>query len=273
MQVAVAYIGNKLRDGSVTAATLPAFLSKESAALQGMLPAGFPSGAVHTHKVEVDPVVAQSVIEEKKSTPLMWLLPILLALAALGFWWYHSQQPAPAATEPAPQPAAQPAPTTVTSTTGTDLGSLVDVPLTDGTTVHIPQLGVESKLLAFIQDSNRTPDKTSWFDFDRLLFATDSATLEPQSKDQLASVAAILKAYPAVHLTIGGYTDNTGDAAHNLKLSQSRAESVAAQLTSMGIAANRLTPKGYGEEHPVGDNATAEGRAQNRRISMLVTAK
>ncbi|MGC2400167.1 MAG: OmpA family protein, partial [Acidobacteriaceae bacterium] len=70
-----------------------------------------------------------------------------------------------------------------------------------------------------------------------------------------------------------GYTDNTGDAAHNLKLSQGRADSVVAQLGTMGIGADRLVPKGYGEDHPVGDNATPEGRAQNRRISMLVTAK
>jgi OmpA-OmpF porin, OOP family len=269
----LSFIGNKTRDGSVVAGTLPAFLANESNAMSAMLPAGFRTGAVHTHKVEVNPVVAQSVVEEKTSrSPLLWILPLLLALLGLGWWWYHSQQPAPVATT-TPEPAVQPATTPVTSSTGVDLGPLRDVALPDGTTVRVPQLGVEGKLLAFIQDPNKTPDKTSWFDFDRLLFATGSTTLEPQSKDQLASVAAILKAYPAVHLTIGGYTDNTGDAASNLKLSQGRADSVVAQLGSMGIDTSRLTPKGYGEEHPVGDNSTAEGRAQNRRISMLVTAK
>ena len=76
-----------------------------------------------------------------------------------------------------------------------------------------------------------------------------------------------------VHLTIGGYTDNTGNAAQNIKLSQDRADSVVNQLEQMNIAPDRLVAKGYGEDHPVGDNATAEGRALNRRISMLVTAK
>jgi outer membrane protein OmpA-like peptidoglycan-associated protein len=188
----------------------------------------------------------------------------------LGFWWYRSHQtPAAVATEPPPAPASP----TVTSSTGADLGALVGTKLPDGTTLQIPQRGVEGKLLAFIQDPNRVPDKTSWFDFDRLLFATDSTTLEPQSTEQLTAVAGILKAYPAVHLTIGGYTDNTGDASHNQKLSQGRADSVVAQLESMGIASDRLVAKGYGAEHPVGDNSTPDGRALNRRISMLVTSK
>ena len=112
-----------------------------------------------------------------------------------------------------------------------------------------------------------------WFDFDRLLFATDSATLQPQSTEQLNNVALILKACPAVRMTIGGYTDNTGDPAHNQTLSQDRANSVVTQLQTMGIAPDRLVARGYGDTHPVGDNSTPDGRALNRRISMLVIQK
>ena len=177
--------------------------------------------------------------------------------------------------ETQPQQQAVPAPVAAnaTSSTGADLGAMMDATLPDGTTLHIPDHGVEGKLLAFIKDPSHTPDKTSWFDFDRLLFTTGSATLEPQSTEQLNNIAAILKGYPAVHLNIGGYTDNTGNAAKNVKLSQDRADSVASQLETMGVARNRLVAKGYGDQHPVGDNSTEEGRAQNRRISMLVTAK
>jgi OmpA-OmpF porin, OOP family len=267
-QTVLGFLGSKVRDGSVNASTLPGLLTRESTALQAMVPAGFGAQAVHTHKVDVNPVVAQTVQDEKSRSPLLWLIPLLLAVLLLGFWWYRSHQQPAVATEP-----ATPAPASITSSTGADLGSLIEVKLPDGTTVQIPQRGVEGKLLAFIQDPNRAPDKTSWFDFDRLLFATNSTTLEPQSTDQLTSVAAILKAYPAVRLIIGGYTDNTGDAAYNLKLSQGRADSVVAQLGTMGIAADRLVAKGYGEDHPVGDNSTPEGRALNRRISMLVTSK
>ena len=82
-----------------------------------------------------------------------------------------------------------------------------------------------------------------------------------------------MKAYPNVQIKVGGYTDSTGDAAANLKLSQGRADAVVAGLTALGIDASRLEAKGYGEQYPVGDNTTEEGRAKNRRVSMLVTQK
>jgi outer membrane protein OmpA-like peptidoglycan-associated protein len=72
---------------------------------------------------------------------------------------------------------------------------------------------------------------------------------------------------------LGGYTDNVGKPEANVALSQSRAESVKGQLVKMGIAATRLAAEGYGEQHPVADNTTAEGRAQNRRIDIRVTKK
>jgi outer membrane protein OmpA-like peptidoglycan-associated protein len=82
-----------------------------------------------------------------------------------------------------------------------------------------------------------------------------------------------LKAYPNVKIKIGGYTDNTGDSAANLKLSQDRADNVKAELIQLGVAPNRVEAQGYGEEHPVADNSTEEGRQKNRRISMRVTQK
>ena len=273
VQTVLSFLGSKVRDGSVNASTLPGFLAKESEALQAMLPAGFHK-PITTHKVDINPVVAQTVQVEKQRSFLPWLLGLLLAAILLGFWWYHSHQQPVAVTAPetttAPPP---PVAASVTSSTGADLGSMGDVSLPDGTTIHIPERGVESRLLAFIKDPTHTPDKTSWFDFDRLLFDTNSASLQPQSSEQLSNIAAILKAYPAVHLTIGGYTDNTGNAAQNLKLSQARANSVVDELEKAGIARDRLVAKGYGEEHPVADNSTPDGRALNRRISMLVTAK
>jgi K(+)-stimulated pyrophosphate-energized sodium pump len=154
-----------------------------------------------------------------------------------------------------------------------NLGNLISISLPDGTSLSVPERGVEGRLLAFIRDSNRAPDRTSWFDFDRLLFDTGSATLQPQSQDQLQSVAAILKAYPNVHMRIGGYTDNTGSPDANVRLSQDRANNVMAELVRLGISPDRLEAKGYGPDHPVADNSTEEGRAQNRRISMLVTQK
>jgi outer membrane protein OmpA-like peptidoglycan-associated protein len=139
--------------------------------------------------------------------------------------------------------------------------------------LNIPPNGVEARLLAFIQDPARSVGQATWFDFDRLLFNTDSATLRPESQEQLRNIAAILKAYPNVRIKIGGYTDNTADSQYNLRLSQDRANGVKAELITLGVAPDRLETQGYGEQFPVADNSTVEGRARNRRISMRVTQK
>ena len=86
-------------------------------------------------------------------------------------------------------------------------------------------------------------------------------------------MADVLKAYPNVNVKLGGYTDNTGNANSNLKLSAERAASVKTELVGMGIADSRLDAEGYGQEHAVASNDTEEGRAQNRRIAIRVTKK
>ena len=88
-----------------------------------------------------------------------------------------------------------------------------------------------------------------------------------------AAPAAVLKAYPDVNVKVGGYTDTTGDPTANRTLSQQRADAVRQALVGKGIAAKRMVAEGYGSDHPVGDNATEEGRAQNRRIALRVTKK
>ena len=98
-------------------------------------------------------------------------------------------------------------------------------------------------------------------------------TLRPQSREQLANIAAILKAYPSVRVKIGGYTDNSGDASANLALSQSRAQTVMNQLRDLGVASSRLDAEGYGNQHPIADNTTADGRARNRRVALRATQK
>jgi len=71
-----------------------------------------------------------------------------------------------------------------------------------------------------------------------------------------------------VKVQVAGHTDNTGSAAYNLKLSDKRAKSVMDYLISKGVPASQLSEKGYGLTEPIGDNKTAEGRAQNRRVGL-----
>lgn len=102
-----------------------------------------------------------------------------------------------------------------------------------------------------------------------ILFDLDSATIRPESKPVLDDVLGVLKGEPGWKVTIEGHTDSSGGDAHNLELSQKRAESVKAYLVAGGIDAGRLGTKGFGESKPVADNATELGRAQNRRVELV----
>jgi outer membrane protein OmpA-like peptidoglycan-associated protein len=266
------FIGGKVRDEGMTASSLSGFLRSEAPALRKMLPASFDDafmrhfgGPEMARTLDTSPVVAQSVKKERSVFP--WVAMAAILGVAL---WYGLRPNRIDMGMPS-------APAVGTSGTYTysppNLGTYVPRVLVDGTTITIPERGVENQLLAFIVDTSRPVDTTTWFDFDRLLFDTGSATLRPESQAQLRDVAAILKAHPNTNVKIGGYTDNMGSSANNHALSQERADNVKTQLVKMGVNSSRLTTEGYGEEHPVGDNSTEAGRAQNRRISMLVTQK
>ncbi len=99
-------------------------------------------------------------------------------------------------------------------------------------------------------------------------FDTASAKLRPDSLRSLETIAQLVKSSPSSHWIIAGNTDNQGGAAYNLALSVARANSVVKWLTEHGIAASHLTAKGYGLTRPVADNATASGRALNRRVDV-----
>jgi outer membrane protein OmpA-like peptidoglycan-associated protein len=98
-------------------------------------------------------------------------------------------------------------------------------------------------------------------------FKSSSSTLTKNSYSSLDALADTLKAYPELHLTIEGHADNTGVASQNQVLSQQRAEAVKSYLVTKGISPNKITAIGYGQERPVGDNKTIQGKAANRRVA------
>jgi len=101
-----------------------------------------------------------------------------------------------------------------------------------------------------------------------IVFATGKAELLPASFAELDKLQTYLANNPAIKLEIAGHTDNVGNAASNLSLSQNRAESVRKYLTDKGISPDRLTAKGYGDTQPAAPNDTPAGRAQNRRVEV-----
>ena len=124
-----------------------------------------------------------------------------------------------------------------------------------------------SQMLAFIKDGGNGEGK---FRFNNLNFASGSATIAGESGAEVDNLAAILKAYSDLKVSIEGYTDNTGNADKNITLSKQRADAVQQRLIAAGIAADRITTQGFGAVNPVADNGTPEGRAENRRIEVVL---
>lgn len=261
--ILLSVLSRRVHEGHLNPSSFRSELLGEASSLKHLIPAGLASLFSDTSAA-----VASGAHETKeavrKSAGWMWPA-ILAALVLFAIIWAFRGSSAPDVS-------------TTASSVGSavksgiaSLGDFVHRTLPGNITLRIPEFGMEGRLLAFIQ-SNQNPSKETWFDFDRLVFDTNSATLRPESQEQLENIASILKAYPAVKVKIGGYTDNTGDAAANMTLSRARANSVMGELAKLGVASGRLEAEGYGSQHPVADNSTEEGRAKNRRISIRVTA-
>jgi outer membrane protein OmpA-like peptidoglycan-associated protein/tetratricopeptide (TPR) repeat protein len=106
-----------------------------------------------------------------------------------------------------------------------------------------------------------------------IFFESNKYELKPESEAELNEVVQLMKENPTLRIQINGYTDNSGKAADNQTLSENRARAVTNYLTTKGIAAARLSFKGFGDTQPVADNATPEGRARNRRTELSVISK
>ena len=104
-------------------------------------------------------------------------------------------------------------------------------------------------------------------------FDTNKATIKSQSFGLLNEVALALKDNPTIKVEVQGHTDSQGNNKANKKLSQRRAESVRAYVARQGIVKSRMTARGYGEDVPIVDNRTADGRSQNRRVEFVITSK
>ncbi|MES2425685.1 MAG: OmpA family protein [Bacteroidota bacterium] len=105
-----------------------------------------------------------------------------------------------------------------------------------------------------------------------ILFDVDKANLKAAAQSNLHNLSASLQKNPQTNITIIGHTDNTGSADHNMDLSVRRAETVRSLIVGDGINGGRLTTVGKGMTEPIGDNATAAGRTQNRRVEITIVA-
>jgi OmpA-OmpF porin, OOP family len=233
------YVGSRVREGGLNATSLAEMLNNEAPAMRRLLPPSF-EDAFRTYfprsesrPIDINPVIAQGVQKEGSSMP--WIAAAAVLAGALVWGWYGVRQN---------RFIEEPLPSRTIGTTGTV------APTDVGRTLPSPY---ESRY--------------------ELRYDTALATPQPQSNEQLTSIAETLKAHPNAQVKIDGYTDNVGSPAANMKLSQARADHVRHELIGMGVDGDRITTEGYGEANPVGDNSTDTGRAMNRRISMLVSEK
>ncbi len=288
--IVMSFLGKYISSNGISnAGGLTSLLSGQAGFLKGLIPASLLSSlglgnlfSGSSGKVDETVTKLKSTPEETKSGMSKILLPLIALAALIALIYFFSKgcnkdtvttsmkdtvrKTIPQTTPPKTDSVKMP-------TEWAKLGKFNAVKLLDGTSINIPELGVENKLIGFIQDKTKLVDKDTWFTFDRILFETGKSTLTTESMDQIKNMGAIMKAFPNVELKIGGYTDNTGNAATNKKLSQDRANTVMNEIVKLGIAPARLKAEGYGPEFPVADNSTDEGRQKNRRIDVRVSKK
>lgn len=103
-----------------------------------------------------------------------------------------------------------------------------------------------------------------------ITFATDSSAVQPQFQPTLNDVSSVLAQYPKTYIDVYGHTDSDGTDAYNQALSERRAQAVGDYLTSHGVQSARIATRGFGETQPIASNATAEGKASNRRVEIKI---
>jgi outer membrane protein OmpA-like peptidoglycan-associated protein len=230
-------IGSKIKNEQMSSTGLMNFLSQQKSWLTGFS-AGFSNVSNISHET--------SESFHKVSQDIPWRAIALVALVLLGlwFWWLGAHQ--------------QTTPPIVTTATQAERAVSPNVTLP------------ASEVAAFLA-AGTIVDLPKRFRFEKLVFQTGSSILQKGSEVELDRIATAMKEHPASMATIEGYTDNVGLDTSNRMLSADRAFSVKNQLVLRGVAATRLTTVGMGSDKPIADNATAEGRAINRRIEFVVT--
>jgi OmpA-OmpF porin, OOP family len=236
----------------LNASGLGRLLTDQLGSFKHLLPAGITSllGSAEAPR---------AMAEERKSLPFwLWLLPLLLLGA--GILGLLTQLRGCNNRQEVQTQAAK---------IGQALSSIT---LPGGVTLSVREGGFYYNLVSFLKNPADTAVPRT-FVFEDLNFQFATTNLTPESKKTVDDLVTILKAYPSAVVRLEGHTDNVGDAATNLKLSQDRASAIKNMLVSGGIDAARLSTDGFGQDRPIDTNDTDEGRAKNRRTELVVTRK
>jgi len=300
-------IAKEVQDGNLDINGMKSLLNAQKSSVESGVPKGFMDEAELSAfgwtkkevvveekpvKVKKEKVKKQKVVKEKveKKIPvkeavapvgkaassgmgfLKWAIPFLLIL--LGLWYLLTRvmgcggvTDKVATTVAAPvekvTEVVKEAPAAITNV----FGKVNDAAMGALNSIKFAAGSAGEQMMGFIKGGASGEGR---FRFNNLNFASGSAAIDGESGLEVDNLSAILKAYEDVKVNIEGYTDSRGNADSNLTLSQQRADAVRTRLIAAGIADTRITTKGFGAANPVADNETAEGRAENRRIEVVV---
>jgi outer membrane protein OmpA-like peptidoglycan-associated protein len=209
-----------------------------------------------------EPVHLEQVHEPELATPaparsMRWLPLMLAILAALALLLLLRSRTARS---------------NVDNITSAAHDALSRVELPGGGAISVPRGTINYNLASFLGDQSAV-DVPKTFVFDHLNFDSATTHLTPESTPTVNDLAMVLKAYPNAHVQLVGHTDNTGTAEANQALSSDRASAVKAMLVSQGVAADRISTAGFGQDRPIASNDSEAGRAQNRRLELTVVSK
>lgn len=133
----------------------------------------------------------------------------------------------------------------------------------------VDEKAFEKKLTFSAEEMKKALDAQGHVAVYGILFDTDKAFLKPESVVTLQEIVRLMLQNPTLSVEVQGHTDDQGADEHNMTLSDNRAKTVCQYLALFGIAADRMTPRGYGETTPVAPNDTEDGRARNRRVELV----
>ncbi len=278
--IVMGMLGKEMASRGLNANGLAEFLMSQKNGIMRMAPSGLANvlGLSDLSKLGAGAPQAVAAAGSAASAGSRRLFPILaIAALALIAWMLlrggdKTSQVADSA-QRAADDAAQRADAFVNQNTDgmeSAVDKIASIMLPDGATLEVAEGSFNHELATFLSSATASQIPRS-FVFDHLNFESATTGLTPDSVPTVTNLVAILRAYPTAQVRLEGHTDTAGDAMENQKLSMARAEAVKAALVSGGIAESRIAPAGYGATRPTASNETEGGRAQNRRLELVVT--
>lgn len=249
-------LGREVQTRSLDAGGLTRLLQEQKGLVARYLPAGLTEALGTGEVARAEAARSRPAAKGSAWWPLLLLIPVFI-IGGLLMRKREAPRPLPERSFGAGIPETQPAPR-----------PLVEVPLPTGPAqLHVGSVGQE--IAEWLGSSSAEPSKR--FVFAGLSFDSATSALMPASAATLDDVATVLKAYPNAHVALEGHTDASGNPTSNQQLSVDRANAVKSALVGRGVAEERITTAGFGQDRPITSNDTDEGRTQNRRTEIVIT--